>query len=236
MTSEMRVKDLGYFRGLLGQRPRQMTLPVVRYDTARSRSFLLTLKTVATGIDPFIRPWTDVNLPEHSTGPETGCRAGCLKWLLIGLAAAAALLVIGVIGLMGVFWYLQKTTPYGLSPDPPADEGSVPQRTSDGESVLVASDGRILRIRPDAGGIETVLQQSDGGYGLPSVSRTGRMAYLEYKEKTDWVYSGPYRRSVETSDKDGGGTRRLQRVRFAVAPAMSPDGSRVAYDEYEPSD
>ena len=25
MTSEIRVKDLGYFRGLLGQRPRQMT-------------------------------------------------------------------------------------------------------------------------------------------------------------------------------------------------------------------
>ena len=30
MTSEMRVKDLGFFRGLLGQRPRQMTLRKLR--------------------------------------------------------------------------------------------------------------------------------------------------------------------------------------------------------------
>lgn len=172
---------------------------------------------------------------ENSSGPAVDRGLGCRKWLLIGVATAVVLGVLGIIGIMGFLWLSQKTSPLGLPPDPPGGGGSVPQWTSDGRSVLLSSDRRILKISLDTDRIEAVLEQSEGGYVGPSVSRTGRMAYLEYKEKTDWVYSGPLRRSVETSDIDGRGARRLQRVRFSVAPQISPDGSRVAYEEYEPS-
>ena len=110
---------------------------------------------------------------------------------------------------------------------------STPRWSPDGGHIVAASEGAIISVRANG----SRFRRLSGGeyviYDAPDISPDGeRMVYTTTRHRSlPWSLSAPWRNfEIETSRLNGSGKRRITKDPGQdVAPAWSPDGTRIAF-------
>lgn len=157
-----------------------------------------------------------------------------LVFLIVGgllLAGACAL----IMSAPGVHLY-RGEGPDSVEPERSSRTASrIPQWSSDGRVLVVNIGRRIWGINLQEGSRHLIPRSRHDGQFSPSVSTTGRVAYMNY-ELSNSLFKEPIQLHVEVVSLDGGSPQRLSEpLSFPTQPVISPDGSKVTWIERTPT-